>query len=191
MTRTTFLLLMVAFALYLSQPAHSAGGGGWPNWGNGISNNHRAVDETCIRQSNVHQLTPKWKLDVPSDVTAVAHRRRPTAAGSTSPTRNGNTAVPEGQAANSSVAAARGATAYSAVTAANGVFLVGSSTKSLGASNYFALQADTGRILWDYAPGGSAVSGPSVVSGSVYWGCGYARIGRGCKTFYAFSVPSC
>lgn len=101
------------------------------------------------------------------------------------------TAVPEGQTLNSSVAAASGATAYSAVTAANGVFFVGSSTKSLGASNYFALQADTGRILWDYAPGGSAVSGPSVVSGSVYWGCGYARIGRGCKTFYAFSVPSC
>jgi polyvinyl alcohol dehydrogenase (cytochrome) len=53
----------------------------------------------------------------------------------------------------------------------------------------YTLHTLTGRILWQYAAGGSVVSGPAVVDGTVFWGSGYARTGGvGNDQFYAFSV---
>jgi len=38
---------------------------------------------------------------------------------------------------------------------------------------FFALNADTGAIAWDYISGGASVGGPAIVDGNVYWGTGY------------------
>jgi polyvinyl alcohol dehydrogenase (cytochrome) len=53
-----------------------------------------------------------------------------------------------------------------------------------------ALNAENGRILWQFASGGSVVSGPSIVDGTVYWGSGYANFGFGIPNnkLYAFTV---
>ena len=53
----------------------------------------------------------------------------------------------------------------------------------------YALDAATGAILWRFAAGGSVVSGPAVIGGTVFWGSGYARTGGvGNNKFYAFSI---
>jgi hypothetical protein len=53
----------------------------------------------------------------------------------------------------------------------------------------YALDAQTGRILWSFASGGSVIDGPSIVNGVLYWGSGYRRIGGiGNNKLYAFSV---
>ena len=55
----------------------------------------------------------------------------------------------------------------------------------------FALDAKTGRILWQFGAGSSVNAGPAVVDGSVYWGSGYSRSGvegSGNNKFYAFSL---
>jgi polyvinyl alcohol dehydrogenase (cytochrome) len=54
-----------------------------------------------------------------------------------------------------------------------------------------ALDAATGRQLWKFASGGSVVSGPSIVDGTLYWGSGYSNlgIGKGNNKLYAFSIP--
>ena len=56
----------------------------------------------------------------------------------------------------------------------------------------FALDANSGAILWDFAPGVSVNAGATIVHGMVYWGSGYAHLGipgytGGNNTFYAFS----
>ena len=52
-----------------------------------------------------------------------------------------------------------------------------------------ALDAATGKTLWQFASAGSVMSGPSVVDGWVYWGSGYAHLGlKGAKTLYAFGL---
>ncbi|MBA9050694.1 MULTISPECIES: outer membrane protein assembly factor BamB family protein [Streptomyces] len=65
------------------------------------------------------------------------------------------------------------------ITHANGVMYAGSSAPS--GTNMYALDADTGKILWDYASGGSVWGGAAVVDGSVYWGSGYyiSNVGEG------------
>ncbi|MER6998724.1 PQQ-binding-like beta-propeller repeat protein [Streptomyces sp. NPDC000410] len=65
------------------------------------------------------------------------------------------------------------------VTSANGVMYAGSSAP--GGPNMFALDAKTGKILWDFASGGSVFGGAAVVDGSVYWGSGYyiSNVGEG------------
>jgi polyvinyl alcohol dehydrogenase (cytochrome) len=77
------------------------------------------------------------------------------------------------------------------VTVANGV-LYGSSMAKLATQNQmFALDAATGKILWEYGAGSSVNSGPAVVDGSVYWGTGYSRSGvegSGNMKVYAFSI---
>jgi len=81
----------------------------------------------------------------------------------------------------------QGAPDLAALTVANGVLYAGSMAHT--GDQMYALDAATGAILWRFAAGGSVVSGPAVVDGTVYWGSGYARTGGvGNNKFYAFSV---
>jgi polyvinyl alcohol dehydrogenase (cytochrome) len=77
------------------------------------------------------------------------------------------------------------------VTVANGVVYAGSMAKLPGQSQFFALDAATGRILWEWTAGGSVNAGPAVVRGTVFWGSGYGRSGAegsGNNLFFAFSL---
>jgi polyvinyl alcohol dehydrogenase (cytochrome) len=51
----------------------------------------------------------------------------------------------------------------------------------------YALNALSGRVLWNFASGGSVIDGPSIVDGTVYWGSGY-NIGTGNNKVYAFTL---
>jgi polyvinyl alcohol dehydrogenase (cytochrome) len=81
------------------------------------------------------------------------------------------------------------------VSVANGVVYAGSMGGLDGAAGsaptFFALDAATGEILWDFVSGGSVNAGAAIVNGAVYWGSGYARVGGGAGNdqFYAFSAP--
>ncbi len=57
-------------------------------------------------------------------------------------------------------------------------------------STMFALNAETGAILWQFASGASVVAGASIADGMVFWGSGYAHLGNGSANtkFYGFSV---
>jgi polyvinyl alcohol dehydrogenase (cytochrome) len=74
------------------------------------------------------------------------------------------------------------------VTSANGV-LYGASMAQTG-SQMYALDAATGKILWQYAAGSSVNAAPAVVDGTVYWGSGYAKSaeGSGNDKLFAFSI---
>jgi len=78
------------------------------------------------------------------------------------------------------------APALGQVSAANGVVYAGSMSGDM-----VAIEAKTGEILWKFASGGSVVCGPSIVDGTVYWGSGYANLGKGIgnNKLYAFTVP--
>jgi polyvinyl alcohol dehydrogenase (cytochrome) len=81
----------------------------------------------------------------------------------------------------------RGAPDLGALTVANGVLYAGSMAHA--GEQMYGLDTATGAILWRFAAGGSVVAGPAVVSGTVYWGSGYARTGGvGNNKFYAFSI---
>ena len=74
-----------------------------------------------------------------------------------------------------------------ALTVANGVVYAGSMAHT--GDQMYALNSRTGDILWRFSAGGSVVDGPAVVSGTVFWGSGYARTGGvGNDQFFAFSV---
>ncbi|CAI2166897.1 5737_t:CDS:10 [Funneliformis geosporum] len=62
------------------------------------------------------------------------------------------------------------------VSYANGVVWYGSRDNS---GHLFALNAETGDILFEFVTGGSVASGPSIVDGVVYAGSGYTRFGYG------------
>jgi polyvinyl alcohol dehydrogenase (cytochrome) len=84
-----------------------------------------------------------------------------------------------------------------AVSVANGVVYVGSlgGGPPTGATvpTMFALDANTGAILWSFTSGGSVGGGPAIVNGMVYWGTGYAHLGfaapAGANNFFAFKLP--
>lgn len=92
-----------------------------------------------------------------------------------------------------------GAIDAGAVSVANGVVYAG----SFGFANntavapaktnptFFALDASTGKVLWNYVSGGSVNSGAAIVNGMVYWGSGYSNLflGQGNNQFYAFGLP--
>jgi polyvinyl alcohol dehydrogenase (cytochrome) len=59
------------------------------------------------------------------------------------------------------------------LTAANGVLYAGSAAGSGG--NMYALDAQTGGVLWSFASGGSVFSAPAVVHAMLFWGSGYTR----------------
>ena len=76
------------------------------------------------------------------------------------------------------------------VSEANGVVYAGALSGDM-----VALDAATGKLLWKFASGGSVISGPSIVDGTLYWGSGYANLGfafdgvGGKNRLYAFTVP--
>jgi len=82
------------------------------------------------------------------------------------------------------------------VSYANGVVYVGSMGSGTNltptTATMFALDAATGKILWQFASGSSVASSPAIVNGMVYWGTGYNRLGQGVgagtNNFYAFSL---
>lgn len=79
---------------------------------------------------------------------------------------------------------APGSEDFGAVSVANGVVYAGSQ----GSPGYmYGLDAQTGKILWSFASGGSVIDGPSIVNGFVYWGSGY-KIGTHNNKLYAFTV---
>jgi polyvinyl alcohol dehydrogenase (cytochrome) len=78
-----------------------------------------------------------------------------------------------------------GALDEGSVSVANGVMYAGSY-----AGQMYALDAETGNILWSFESGGSVLDGPSIVNGTVYWGSGYRKIapGIGNNKVFAFSL---
>jgi polyvinyl alcohol dehydrogenase (cytochrome) len=55
----------------------------------------------------------------------------------------------------------------------------------------YALDTTTGKILWNFASGGSVIDGPSIVDGVVYWGSGYQGTPAGAignNKVYAFAL---
>jgi polyvinyl alcohol dehydrogenase (cytochrome) len=78
------------------------------------------------------------------------------------------------------------------VTVANGILYASSMAKEeKDRHQMFALDAKTGKILWEFGAGSSVNSGPAVAKGSVYWGTGYSRSGiegSGNTKLYAFSL---
>ena len=79
---------------------------------------------------------------------------------------------------------------FAPMTVANGVVYGGSVASGADKNNMYALDAKTGKILWNFNSGGSVVAGAAVVDGTVYWGSGYSRnLGQSNNKFYAFTVP--
>ena len=72
-------------------------------------------------------------------------------------------------------------------TTANGV-VYGCALDAVG--HMVAMNAATGSILWDFASGGSCLSGGAISQGTVYWGSGYSNFGFGTPNnkLYAFSL---
>src|SRR5712675_530243 len=73
------------------------------------------------------------------------------------------------------------------VSVANGVMYAGSYSGQM-----YALDTRTGKVLWNFASGGSVIDGPSIVDGTLYWGSGYRNIppGIGNNKVYAFSLAN-
>ncbi len=71
------------------------------------------------------------------------------------------------------------------VSVANGVMYAGSYSGQM-----YAFEATTGKILWNFASGGTVIDGPSIVDGTLYWGSGYRNIppGIGNNKVYAFTL---
>ena len=56
----------------------------------------------------------------------------------------------------------------------------------------YALNAATGAVLWEFASGGSCLSGAAISNGTVFWGSGYGNFGFGGTAnnkLYAFELP--
>jgi polyvinyl alcohol dehydrogenase (cytochrome) len=74
------------------------------------------------------------------------------------------------------------------VTTANGV-VFGCSLDADG--HMYALDGASGKVLWDFASGGSCLSGAAISRGMVFWGSGYSNFGFGTPNnkVYAFGLP--
>ena len=73
------------------------------------------------------------------------------------------------------------------VTTANGIVF----GCSLDPSGYmYALNGSTGAVLWQFASGGSCLSGAAISNGTLYWGSGYSNFGFGTPNnkVYAFGL---
>jgi polyvinyl alcohol dehydrogenase (cytochrome) len=73
------------------------------------------------------------------------------------------------------------------VSVANGVMYAGSYSGQM-----YALDTQSGQILWSFASGGSVIDGPSIANGVLYWGSGYRNIppGIGNNKVYAFTLAN-
>jgi polyvinyl alcohol dehydrogenase (cytochrome) len=82
-------------------------------------------------------------------------------------------------------------------TTANGVVFGCTIDKSHAATQddpgyMYALNAATGAVLWEFASGGSCLSGAAISNGNVFWGSGYGNFGFGGtpnNKLYAFQLP--
>jgi len=74
-------------------------------------------------------------------------------------------------------------------TTANGVVF----GCALDADGYmYALDGATGQVLWEFASGGSCLSGAAISRGQVFWGSGYTNLGPPLTTnneLHAFAIP--
>ena len=53
----------------------------------------------------------------------------------------------------------------------------------------YAMDADSGKIVWQFNAGASIASHPAVADGIVYWGSGFSLFGGvSGKTLYAFGL---
>jgi polyvinyl alcohol dehydrogenase (cytochrome) len=80
-----------------------------------------------------------------------------------------------------------GGAASGPVTTANGVVF----GCSLDPAGYmYALDGATGHVLWEFASGGSCLSGAAIADGMVFWGSGYSNFGFGTPNnkVYAFGL---
>ena len=82
-----------------------------------------------------------------------------------------------------------GVTDIGPMAVANGVVYAPSTAGSETAPNMFALNAENGDKIWSFPAGSSVNAGATIVSGTVFWGSGYARSNglTGGKKFYAFT----
>ncbi len=76
---------------------------------------------------------------------------------------------------------------------ANGVVYAESMAGAATAPTMFALDASTGKVVWNYAAGSSVNAGATLVGNQVFWGSGYAHLGipgytGGTNKFYMFST---
>jgi polyvinyl alcohol dehydrogenase (cytochrome) len=85
-----------------------------------------------------------------------------------------------------------GSIALGPVTVADGAVYVSSMAGDPAAPTMLALDAATGRTVWNFAAGSSVNAGATVADGMLFWGSGYAHLGiPGFTTnnkFYAFAA---
>jgi polyvinyl alcohol dehydrogenase (cytochrome) len=80
-----------------------------------------------------------------------------------------------------------GGDASGPATTANGV-VYGCSLDPQGFM--YALEGATGDVLWEFASGGSCLSGAAISNGTVFWGSGYVNLGGTPNNkLYAFAIP--
>jgi polyvinyl alcohol dehydrogenase (cytochrome) len=72
------------------------------------------------------------------------------------------------------------------LTTANGVVFA-CTLDSLG--HMFALDGETGQLLWSFPSGGSCLSGAAISEGRLFWGSGYRLFGTPNDKVYAFGLP--
>ncbi len=80
----------------------------------------------------------------------------------------------------------------SSLSVANGVVYAGSRAQYSDKNTlptFFALNADTGVIVWSYVSGGASVGGPAIVDGNIYWGTGYQDYTTGKIYDFTVDVP--
>jgi polyvinyl alcohol dehydrogenase (cytochrome) len=65
---------------------------------------------------------------------------------------------------------AQGCMALGPASVAGGVVFAGSMERDPGKPSMFALDGETGQILWSFVAGSSVVAAPAIVGNSLYWG---------------------
>jgi polyvinyl alcohol dehydrogenase (cytochrome) len=89
---------------------------------------------------------------------------------------------------------AQGCMGYGPASVAGGVVFAGSMDLNPADPTMFALDAQTGNVLWSFAAGSSVIAAPAIVGNSIYWGSGYGRLGAAQGTpnnqLFAFSVDT-
>ena len=143
-------------------PGGTAGG---LQWGS-------AVDGVRVYTANANSDGKSWKMPDGSTITSGLWSGLDAATGEllwqTAPPHGGGASGP--------------------VTTANGVVF----GCALDPAGYmYALNAATGAVLWEFASGGSCLSGAAISDGTLYWGSGYSNFGFGTPNnkLYAFGLP--
>ncbi len=70
-----------------------------------------------------------------------------------------------------------GGAALGPVSEAGGVVFAGSMDPSASDPDMFALDANSGQILWSFDAGSSVNAAPAIVGDTLYWGSGYSHLG--------------